>query len=186
MTQDGFFTENGCLKRKGNTGRLEDLSVPDGIISIDYRCFADSPYLRTIFIPDSVKEVGVAAFSGCRKLETVRLPLGLVRIRKELFLNCESLEEVVIPQTVTTIGEWAFRGCRKLKRIFIPDSVREICAEVFVDCPVRLICAGEAGNPFIQAAYASGEEPEGIPKAMDISGAEDREDNGMIAVRQVR
>ena len=59
-------------------------------------------------IPNSVKEIGISAFS-----------------------DCSSLKEVHIPNSVTKIGQYAFENCSSLEKVHIPDSVTEIACDAF-------------------------------------------------------
>ena len=68
-------------------------------------------FVRKVIIPDSVTQIGEAAFSWC-----------------------ESLISVEIPDTVKIIGEWAFIGCSSLKSIHLPDGLRKINYSTFQSC----------------------------------------------------
>ena len=113
--------------------------------------FSNDPGIRCVHLPDSIRELGVGAFSGCVNLESVELNEGLKRLKKETFSGCVKLEDVRLPDTLESIGEWAFRGCANLKTIVIPNNVREICAEAFLSCPDLTIIAEEGS---FAAAFA--------------------------------
>lgn len=88
----------------------------------------------TIILPDSINELGTAAFRRCKKLkEVVNFPKGITKISNRLFSGCSSLESIVLPEGITSIGELAFIGCSSLKEISIPSSVRTIDALAFGD-----------------------------------------------------
>ena len=135
LRQNGFRLENGSLSHADAPCLLDEVIGPEGVVAIDNYCFADSPNLKRVNLPSSIREIGVGAFSGCKLLENVELPSGISRLRKDVFAGCERLETVAIPDGVTSIGEWAFRGCIGLKSVAIPASVTEICAESFLACP---------------------------------------------------
>ena len=122
-----------------------------GIISISNHRFSNDPGIRCAILPDSIRELGVGAFSGCVNLESVKLNEGLKRLKKDTFSGCIRLENVHLPDTLESIGEWAFRGCASLKKIVIPNNVREICAEAFLSCPDLTIIAEEGS---FAAAFA--------------------------------
>ncbi len=68
-------------------------------------------------IPNSVKNIGVAAFAGCT-----------------------SATSVTIPSSVTSIGDWAFYECSGLKTITIPDEVEDVGYSAFANCTATIHC----------------------------------------------
>lgn len=48
--------------------------------------------LKSIVIPDSVKEIGHAAFSNCSKLVSVTIPISVSTIDNYAFYNCFELK----------------------------------------------------------------------------------------------
>ena len=85
-------------------------------------------------IPDGVKEIGTAAFSGCSELTHLNIPDSVTVIGEEAFWFCDELEEIVIPENVTTIGRMAFELCQNLTSVTIPDSVTSIEDSAFNRC----------------------------------------------------
>lgn len=99
----------------------------------EYRCGYNEK-TTTIILPDSINELGTAAFRRCKKLkEVVNFPKGITKISNRLFSGCSSLESIVLPEGITSIGEMAFIGCSSLKEISIPSSVRTIGFLAFGD-----------------------------------------------------
>ena len=120
---------------------MREKIINDGTVSIPNYCYRGHAEIKCVCFPESVREVGVGAFSGCTNLEKVRLNEGMTRLRKELFSGCTGLKEVHLPDTLESIGEWAFRDCAGLERLVIPKSVKEICAESFLGCSNLTIIA---------------------------------------------
>lgn len=60
-------------------------------------------------IPESVKRIADKAFSFCR-LESVYIPDSVEEIGNEAFYNCQQLVSVSLPESIKTIGEFAFDG----------------------------------------------------------------------------
>ncbi len=113
---------------------LENVIMPNGIISIGEDAFWRCSSLTNITIPDSVTSIGRAAFSGCSSLTSITIPDGVTSIGDETFGYCSSLTSITLPDSVTSIGEYAFRGCSSLTNIIIPDGVTSIGMETFSDC----------------------------------------------------
>ena len=69
--------------------------------------------LKTIKLPDSIREIGHNAFSYSAYMEEAYLPLHLESIGDYAFFLCESLSRIKIP-THTFVGEEVFRLCKSL------------------------------------------------------------------------
>ena len=67
--------------------------------------------LKSIDIPDGVKEIGEGVFSGCSSLTSITIPDSATKISYGMFAGCSSLREIEIPDSVTEIGEYAFASC---------------------------------------------------------------------------
>ena len=98
-----------------------------------YECFVESN-LKSVYIPDSVKIIGYAAFLNCSKMKSIRIPDGVNIISSMTFQWCFSLNNVYIPDSVTIIGESAFAYCHGLTSIEIPNKVKTIEKSAFLCC----------------------------------------------------
>lgn len=58
--------------------------------------------LATVVFPDSLKTIGLGAFSACSNLKHITLPEGLINIQMGAFIDAP-LEELTIPSTVQSI-----------------------------------------------------------------------------------
>lgn len=117
---------------------LEKIVIPkyiDGkeVTQLEQWLLTGSP-LKSITIPDSVREIGYEAFKGCSMLTEVRMPGNLTGVGGSAFSNCSSLTEITIPNRVTVIGNSAFLNCSSLTEITIPDSVTTIISWAFSGC----------------------------------------------------
>ena len=81
-------------------------------------------------IPDSVTEIGEAAFRGCAGLREMSIPKGITRIGTSAFGDCIGLRRVFIPDTVLEVGESAFSGCRELESLLAPEGLDLKAAKV--------------------------------------------------------
>lgn len=107
-------------------------------------------------LPESLREIGEAAFADCPNLLLVTMNGG-VTIGPAAFDGCRALLSVALPETLDEIGDGAFRGCHVLGRVAIPSSVTRIGVDAFAGCDrVRF---DVSRNPYA-AAYA---EENGIP-----------------------
>jgi hypothetical protein len=92
------------------------------------------PGLTSITIPNSVTNIGFAAFDGCYSLTNVTIGKSVTSIGEFAFGYCTSLPNVTIPNSVTSIGQNAFENCTSLTSVTIPDSVTNIGGAMFQLC----------------------------------------------------
>lgn len=157
----------------GNETILEELTevtadfFPEGakgIANEAFRCISDdgtrvvsAHNLRSVVLRNSIRSIGLYAFSDCTALETVSTdvndrttPPGLERIGDYAFYNCTALRSVFwgedinlgIRSALKEIGSYAFYGCAALhqnayqRTMLIPSSVTEIGTQAFTDSGV--------------------------------------------------
>lgn len=99
-----------------------------------------------IWLPDTIRSIGMYAFWHCDRLTEVRLPAYLERLETGLFGECSRLEQVQLPDQLMQIGRiypsnvhvmpdvGVFSGCHALKELRLPKTVIEIGAESFNSC----------------------------------------------------
>lgn len=117
ISQDGM-----CVCRK-----LEEVVLPETIISIGNNAFEHCESLTSINIPNSVTSIGRYAFYDCKSLQNIELPKNLTVIELRTFEGCESLTEITIPAKVYNIEEGAFYTCNSLKKITMLPQRPPIC-----------------------------------------------------------
>ncbi|MDR1326622.1 MAG: leucine-rich repeat protein [Treponema sp.] len=119
-----------------------DLSecVGESIPNITLAKVPNKVNIVSIKLPESVKTIASAAFSGLENLKSIDMP-GLLAIEgKEnsssglsgSFANCISLTSASLPK-VKTLGKYAFYGCSALPSILLPQ-VEAIGASAFKNC----------------------------------------------------
>lgn len=136
---------------------ITDLSVPEGVATIDHNDFSYLDDLKTLTIPDSytgsfenwlskhptiervtmgngVSEVAFAALSECPKLTQVTVGGGVQEIGAKAFAKCPKLTQVTINNGVKKLSSSVFVNCTSLTSITIPSSVTEIGGSCFEGC----------------------------------------------------
>ena len=95
----------------------KDITIRDGVTSIDSKAFYRCDSLESVTIPSSVTKIDKMAFNNCHNLKNVTILGGVTSIGDWAFTNCFSLESVTIPDSVTNIGQSAFSYCNNLTSI---------------------------------------------------------------------
>jgi len=89
--------------------------------------FADSPYLTSVIIPDSVVTIAQNAFRDCPELMSVTIPSSVTAIGANAFANCTKLEQILFLGTyaewssINLSSSWNSGACALLQVIFIDD-----------------------------------------------------------------
>ena len=132
---------------------IKSFSIPMGITKIGVDTFTHTG-LESITIPDSVREIGTRAFTGCKNLKTVELPTGVelylsafslsglesielkdVKLQGHfIFYVCEQLKSVTIKGDTTVIPDWTFKDCIDLTHVELPEALKQIGPDVFYGC----------------------------------------------------
>ena len=118
------------------------------VTGITRYAFQDCTALTSVTIPESVKEIGNCAFSGCIGLEKAEFTSieSLFNISYDggesnplyyadyLYINGEKVTDVVIPNGIARIPAYTFCSYSGLTSVTIPESVKGIEDFAFYDC----------------------------------------------------
>lgn len=104
------------------------------VVEIAQYSFTSNSVLQEIILPDSILSIGTGAFQYCTALQSISLPTSLTSISEALFSYCTQLNNVVLPDILTTINDYAFEGCSSLTEIDMPNSVTSIGNGSFYGC----------------------------------------------------
>ena len=117
----------GFLSRK-----IEDVEVPNEIhgkpvTAIGDDCFFNCEEIKTVQLPESIKEIGAQAFAMCKGLTEIILPDSVNSIGALAFRDCRSLKKVVLPKSLKRLSQGAFSFCYlKDPEIVLPDGLEVI------------------------------------------------------------
>ncbi len=128
-------SEGMCINTRDNcflhyTGTADEVLVPEGVKSIGENAFRGTK-IRRAELPDTVTEIGKAAFKDCKSLEEIRMPAVMTSMGEEVFGSCEHLDHVTFPGGMTVVPKGTFEYCRALKEVTLPDTVNTIGESAF-------------------------------------------------------
>ena len=116
-----------------NRSGLTSIMIPDSVKSIGMYAFSYSG-LTSIIIPDSVKSIGVYAFTYCGSLKSAVIGNGVTSIGEGAFYACGNLKSATVGDNVISIGNYAFEFCGNLTSIAIHNSITSIGEGAFYGC----------------------------------------------------
>lgn len=146
ITTIGDYAFSDCR----NLGKV---TTADGLEVIGEGAFSrntengGAPTFTEIYLPETLKKIGVGAFIGCQGLKEVTIPASLAdannkysfgnkaeeegedrdfRYGDTLFMMCTALESVTLPEGCKYVGSYMFYGCTSLITIENTSKVTEI------------------------------------------------------------
>ncbi len=118
------------------------LELPDTLREIGNSAFWDTPKLKKVRLPASLKVMGEGAFDGSG-LREVRIPGGVKKISQDAFFFCEHLRKVILEEGVEETDPHPFWGSRRLSVVKLPRSLRRIGPSSFLDTGLRKVTIPE-------------------------------------------
>lgn len=97
-----------------------------GGTNIGAGAFACMERLESVTLPSTLVTIEKNAFKGCTSLKTIVIPEGVSTIHYGAFYDCTSLSSVTLPDSLTSIEDCAFCNCPNLKKITIPKEIQYI------------------------------------------------------------
>jgi hypothetical protein len=89
---------------------LTNFTIPESVTNIGDAAFANCFRLRSVVIPNSVTNLGVGAFQQCKSLTNITIQDGVTTILAYVFCGCSSVASITIPTSVTSMGEHAYES----------------------------------------------------------------------------
>ncbi|MCH5154763.1 MAG: leucine-rich repeat protein [Clostridiales bacterium] len=117
-----------------DSGRIKTLVLPNGLKEIAEAAFFNCNSLTELTVPASVTSIGKRAFGNCFALEKLTLNNGVASIGESAFCNCNALLALTLPNSLTVINSYTFSGCVNLTELTVPSSVTVIGEQAFSGC----------------------------------------------------
>ena len=102
--------------------QLSKVNIPEGVTTIGDWAFSYTA-MPTIYVPGSVKNIGMAAFENNPNVTKVVISEGVEKIGGGAFGVCHQLSTVVLPSTLTEIGDHAFMAWQQLKDFYCHSTL---------------------------------------------------------------
>lgn len=113
---------------------LRSIVIPDTVKEYEGNLFYRCQSLLSLALPDGVKKFSMNKAISMTDLRYVRLPETLTEMPANMLASSYSLQSIAIPSSVTSIGASAFRDCASLQSVVIPESVTSIGDFAFQGC----------------------------------------------------
>lgn len=113
---------------------LRSIVIPDTVKECEGNLFYNCLSLLSLALPDGIKKFSMNKTLYMTDLRYVRLPETITEMPANMLGNSYSLQSIVIPEGVTSIGASAFRNCYSLQSIVIPEGVTRIGDYAFQGC----------------------------------------------------
>ncbi len=81
--------------------------IPEAVEAIDAQAFENAGIFE-VTLPEGLVRIGARAFANCKYLEKINFPQSLKRIEEEAFINCKSLD--LEPSQHVRVDATAFHG----------------------------------------------------------------------------
>ena len=116
----------------------EHVDIPTDVYGIYKNAFSQNTFsqltIRSVYVPENVKQLGESAFLGCSNLQEIDLSDNIQRILPYTFSDCVDLKSIKLPKHLKSIYRYAFEGCAKLESLTLPYELSAIEIDAFVGC----------------------------------------------------
>ena len=96
--------------------------------------FENCKSLKSVWVPENMKNLPQGMFKGCSSLSSVTLPQYLLSIDDYAFDGCSSLADIKLPIYLNSLGYRALADCSKLTSLDLPSSLQNIGSYAFAGC----------------------------------------------------
>lgn len=117
-----------------NCGALKTINIPDSVRNINDAAFRSCFALESITLPENLSHLGNSVFHRCEKLQEIKLPKAITTVSEQLFWGCTALKSVAFSADTTIIEKYAFRKCEALEEITLPAKLEQINEKAFMNC----------------------------------------------------
>ena len=130
-----------------NDSKITEVTIPSSIKQIEDYAFANCHSLTKVNFNEGLEILDNSVFFNCSELREIKLPNSLRQLGIRAFSGA-SVNNVVLPDSgkLTSIGEFAFYQSRELTDITIPSCVTSIPDNAFSECVKEVTIHGGKGT----------------------------------------
>lgn len=136
LEQYGNFQECFNLKEIKINNDNSSYKVIDGVLyTNDEKKIVIYPVgkeTEEYIVPDTIEEIGLAAFSYAKNLKKVKIPETVDSIQSRAFEGCSALEEAYIGGK--ELGTQSFSACSNLKKVVLNNQIANLSNVCFANC----------------------------------------------------
>lgn len=116
--------------------KIRSIVLPAGVVSIGDCAFMSCRDLESVTFEDGSKldHIGNSAFEYCELLRSINIPDAVREIPAFAFRYCYSLYEFTVPEACVYISESAFGHCYALGSLTLSKNVGYIGKDAFLEC----------------------------------------------------
>lgn len=96
---------------------LKSFVFPLALSYVAPRLFMDDKSLESVVFHKNINKIGILAFSGCTALRSIEIPDGVREIPEGAFMS-SGLRTLYLPRSVKSIGSSALSSCRYMESVF--------------------------------------------------------------------
>jgi hypothetical protein len=124
----------GAFSSKASVIEKITINTTSSAFSLDKEAFKDMTALKSVVLPNGLKEISEGAFSGCKALRSVIIPDSVTSIGDSAFYNCSSLVFAYNSEEYSTEGDDAIDE----EIFYMPSGLLEIGANAFENCTTMI------------------------------------------------
>lgn len=109
----------------GEFYNLKSLELPDSVRVIGMQAFTRTKKLKKVKLPSGLKEIGIDAFEDSGLTE-VNIPSRVKKVRDFAFSGNFRLEKVTVQEGVEVLGFCSFSCCEDLRKLTLPNSLKKL------------------------------------------------------------
>ena len=110
-----------------------------GVVTLNYRTFHGCEMLPNITLWDGLQTIEGRAFGNCKAITEMIIPDSVTKIgtNETVFESCTSLKKIVLPKKVA-LGDYCFEKCTGLTDVWMPTEASTFSKQVFGQCGADL------------------------------------------------
>ena len=130
---------------------MANLEIPEGVETIEDYCFYCCENIKSLTLPNSLKNIGKSAFDSCRGLTSLNLPEGIETLGEAAFSACTYIKSIILPKSLKNVGSLAFNGFTSLNTVNYSGTLAQWCSINFM---------GDYSSPtaYAKELYINGEK----------------------------